>query len=501
MDLLTAIFQNKPATDNILVWTLPGKRSEWYTAVEDIRPEHFDGNDTYFGLGTSAQARGSKARCPAAEVTGIGAIWLDVDIAGEAHRKGNLPPSEEQALAILSEAIPPPPSYIVHSGHGLQCYWLLHNWLPITDENRATVQATLRYHNTRWREACAARGLDADSVCDLARVMRMPGTTNYKIPTDPRTVTCQDIESPYYYGLDDFAPPEKPEAKPKTKKQAQAPALDPDKLDAFLENDPRARNAWDMKRPDLKDGSPSSLMMSLGRLAHLAGWTDAEVQSLMLQFRLQHGLDSKDHTIPLTLHTIKSTPSGFGPADTTPPANIEEIAQKIGVPIEALIRFDSTPPTYAADITDHSRLYFGQIDNLTDQRKFRNAIAAATGLWPPKQKPVAWDTTIRYLLTLVTHQSLGAESTDAGQCREWLETYLSSVTVHENQPDGLTAQEPWTVGAKTILTAAAFRNWIAIHTQERIAIKQLSLMLKSIGAEPSSVVTQTGGKRNTWILP
>jgi hypothetical protein len=75
----------------------------------------------------------------------------------------------------------PPPAILVHSGGGIHAYWPLTEPVPVG----------------RWQEladalknAAKATGLLADLVCtaDSCRVLRPPGTVNWKDPANPRRV-------------------------------------------------------------------------------------------------------------------------------------------------------------------------------------------------------------------------------------------------------------------------------------------------------------------------
>jgi hypothetical protein len=65
-----------------------------------------------------------------------------------------------------------PPSKIVTSGHGLHCYWHFREALPANKSNIAKVEQLLRM---------LCRHLSGDpQVCEIARLMRLPGTHNTK---------------------------------------------------------------------------------------------------------------------------------------------------------------------------------------------------------------------------------------------------------------------------------------------------------------------------------
>jgi AAA domain len=70
-------------------------------------------------------------------------------------------------------AAPKPPNLIIRSGHGLHCYWLLR-----TPEDLTTSDGQHRVKET-LKLACAHIGGDPH-VAEVARLMRLPGSTNSK---------------------------------------------------------------------------------------------------------------------------------------------------------------------------------------------------------------------------------------------------------------------------------------------------------------------------------
>jgi hypothetical protein len=471
--ILESLFAGKPPDDFILVWSLKHKRSHWTQFIECIGGEMFDG-DTYFGLGTSAIDYGSHKRCPADAVAGIGALWLDIDIAGPGHTKTLLPATQIAALELLTSAFPTmPPSYLIDSGHGLQAYWLLDQWHAITDANRQETKQLLIDFNAYWRAASAKAGYDADSVCDLARVMRVPGTTNCKVPDDIRPVVelVSKPEIRYSWSRLRFFVP-----KSKTIAIASEIHSFEDQWEGLKLSDKRFEQTWNLARPDLKDQSASSYEMSLGRLAINAGSSDQFAAELMKQFRRQHGLKNKDHARAGAIRKIHETPSGW---------NHEQSAEC------SIIRYDSSPPSYRA-LTPNTTLAFGPVDGITDQKKCRNTVAAAIGHLPPTQKGDDWDDLINAMFRTVQQDTAGPESTEQGQCLQWIEGYLQGATMHNDKANAKIAGEPWTEDGYIYISGAAFRRWIAFSLGDKVDSLQLAIMLKNIGAEPSA---------GAWKLP
>ena len=185
------------------------------------------------------------------------------------------------------------PSIIVHTGHGIQAYWLLKEFWAFDNPVERHQAATL---SRRWvstiQAVAMAQGYDVDAVGDLTRVFRLPGTTNRK--ADPVPVEIISADADLRYGVDDFDPfLVAEEFEPGTgttvnvgaltlRADAEPPAL---KLLASMENDTKFKKTWHRLRTDLQDQSPSAYDMSLASLAVAGGWKDQEIADLIIASR------------------------------------------------------------------------------------------------------------------------------------------------------------------------------------------------------------------------
>lgn len=146
-------------------WTLRDKRSTWWR-VDAPRPLPASSADVYFGVCPTGSARGLSERSTAETVVALNALWADFD-AKDPRFGGEL----EHALQAV-DSLPHQPSIVVASGNGYHAYWLLEDPVMITADNRDQVAQTVR----DW---AAYVGGDK-AAADLARVLRVPGTTNAK---------------------------------------------------------------------------------------------------------------------------------------------------------------------------------------------------------------------------------------------------------------------------------------------------------------------------------
>ena len=195
---LDALFAGKSDAEFILIWLLKGKRSAWFANIQaaaDYVQQH-SAQDVYVGVAVSAADHGPYVRL---KIEGnermpssIIALWADLDIAGEGHKETSskhkhYAPNEAAARSIMFSEFPP--TLLVHSGGGLQAWWLFRELWTLESEEEVRKASALA---TRWLGALRARaqasGWTIDGVADLTRVLRVPSTANCKVPGNPRPV-------------------------------------------------------------------------------------------------------------------------------------------------------------------------------------------------------------------------------------------------------------------------------------------------------------------------
>ena len=220
-------------------------------------------------------------------------LWADVDLAAPWRPEKCLPATREEARAVL-EKLPFPASVIVDSGYGLHAWWLFKEpWVFETDDERLEAAKYARGWVEIVRNAAHSFGWDIDSVGDLARILRPPGTFNRKgaEPVEVRVIESNDRR----YNPCDFEPFAAEEV-PSTPEDVQVGALalrpdaEPpaDKFAELVQACPSFAQAWNRQRPDLEDQSQSSYDLSLADIAALNRWTDQEIADLIIAARRRH---------------------------------------------------------------------------------------------------------------------------------------------------------------------------------------------------------------------
>jgi len=164
-------------SSNKVLWSEVGDIEKLVERLEPLSDSHC----IWFGVATRRQ-RLSEGRGGDADCALVPAMWADLDITGPGHRSAQLPPTEEDALKLMEGF--PPATFVVRTGGGLQPFWLLDEPIPMPD----AIPVLDRWAYS-WQQRSAEFGWHVDNVHDAARVLRVPGTTNWKVLSDPRPVT------------------------------------------------------------------------------------------------------------------------------------------------------------------------------------------------------------------------------------------------------------------------------------------------------------------------
>lgn len=232
----------------------------------------------YFGLGLLRQMPRS-GRGQEDHVIAIPGLWVDLDVASPVHQARNLPPTVDAILSVMEQACPSPPSVIMHSGHGLQAYWLFKElWIVNDAEERSQAKHLCQRLQACIQAAAQAHGWHVDSTFDLTRIFRLPATINRK--ADPVPVTCLTWEPERRYNPSDFDAwlPPAPEQTPAQETHPPA-GMQTLPLSARLKY--LLRVGEDPDDPDRYASRSEATFAVMTGLVH-AGWPDDQITAVML---------------------------------------------------------------------------------------------------------------------------------------------------------------------------------------------------------------------------
>jgi hypothetical protein len=143
-------------------------------------------SQVYFGINRRSHSLAIGERGGNGDVGNISIIGMDIDVSDPKEPDEELPQSQEEALTLL-ETFTLKPSFTISSGVGVHAYWALNEEIEITnDQERKDAQELVRSFYRGFAEF--AHPFKFDSTHDLARILRFPGSWNFKDPENPKQV-------------------------------------------------------------------------------------------------------------------------------------------------------------------------------------------------------------------------------------------------------------------------------------------------------------------------
>jgi len=305
-EFLELLWGEKPEEFLILIWTLQDKRSHWCREVDEAAAvvdacRHMD---VYTGVGLSPADYGAHQRCPADKIAALAGQWADFDIRSEAHSAKALPGRVEDALKLIPSSLPP--TLVVSTGNGAHGWWLYKEPLVFDSESERQQAADLAVRfQTMLRFNAANHGWAFDRLADLPRVLRVPGTNNYKNVAAPKPVEVYEHGGQRYNPsdiaefLDEIGIPDSTAQEQITREWAErfkdtplvvsrSAEMPEAMIKGWVETDLRFRNTWFRQRHDLKDQSQSGYDLALADFGVEAGLNDQQITDLIIHHRRLH---------------------------------------------------------------------------------------------------------------------------------------------------------------------------------------------------------------------
>ena len=470
-DFIQQWYKDKPAGEYILLWTIDHankKSSYWYQDCNQIpnAVSLMPTRNVYVGMGTASRDYGEKLRAKESQIIGIPGLWCDVDYSNEGHAKTNNPPSSNAALELLQD-MPLQPTMIVSSGHGLHAYWQFDAWYPIAfDADRMAAKSL----ETRWQSLLSdhakAHGWQLDSVNDLARILRIPGSYNNKT-SDP--IACNlgavypdnrysiaTIEASIPASIPTVAKPIRSTISNKIAPDShitipvETPKLDHERMKRLLD-DKKFTRSLERKRTDLKDTSDSAYEMSLINFALADGWLDQDAVNLCIYWRKKHGLAIDKHPVEYytrtlqnvhndilakiaddnKLETIKETAKNnlHAMTDEERATRLAYLRDALEIPITRVVVVISDPHLWTLE-TEAGNVELGEIANLTSYTKCNNRILDMIGLRLPPKIKKSWDD-VSKLISDIRIEVEMQDATNIGTMQSWLADYFRDKAIED----------------------------------------------------------------------
>ena len=153
-------------------WLKQSTRTVWWKTSE-ISKVPFALEDIYFGVHPSSIQKGPKERATIKDIQAINCLYVDLDLEDF--------DDDNSLLLAHIKKLHHRPSVIISSGGGYHCYWLLEEPFILDTNFKRDIAIDMQ---KRW---VLYIGGDLAAL-DIARILRVPGTKNYKYEGDPLPV-------------------------------------------------------------------------------------------------------------------------------------------------------------------------------------------------------------------------------------------------------------------------------------------------------------------------
>jgi len=173
-------------------WLKQSRETIWWHTSDIPEPPTLPQEDIYFGVHPSKIQKGTNHGTTLEDIAAINCVFADID-----DKDFNSSATEH------IKSIDPRPSVIISSGSGFHLYWLLDEPFILDSNFKVEIARSLQ---EQW-----APYVGGDkAVHDLARILRLPGTYNYKHDTpQPVNIRYLNLQRTYTIEqLNEFLPEE-----------------------------------------------------------------------------------------------------------------------------------------------------------------------------------------------------------------------------------------------------------------------------------------------------
>ena len=461
-EFLNSLYGGLGASHWFYLWTLtPDQKlhTEWLqnTGKAAEYASRITNANVYYPIGISTERSDGGHRTKmvpekAGEVQVAGIIGLVVDIDfydAETHK--HAPKGQTEALSLIAK-FPLRPTATVNSGHGLQCIWLFREpWQFDTDDERDNAQ---RLSVAWWHtlSSVASRmSFSLDSVHDLTRVMRLPGTVNVKDPEKPCQVKLLSLDETIRYNPQEFDEFLVDVSAIKAVSLKVNPVdltagFPVEKHEAMMENVPEYAATWRHTRAafgkDPGNDSCNKYDQALANFCVNADFSDDEIAAVLKQHRKTHGMKNPHKLNDARYYARTIALARAGSEEATKRADAAEILEtgdgtreemlhalaiRFEIPLTNVQRVTGSPSVYRFWVSGQcaeipATALVTQSAWLGEMLSIANVLPRACGA---KEKP-GWRDYVNTIAQIAEEVDGGEEATADGEFRmvvtEFLET-------------------------------------------------------------------------------
>lgn len=532
----------------LCIYTLPNRMTHWCTLAEapSLVARLSKRLEVYVGVGVGVprqkDANRSAPRLNSDEVVYFPAVVGDFDVSRVGHKGANLWASYEEVAAFL-DAIFYPPTLRVHTGGGVQCWWMFHTPIYVPEIGRAAAEEiTKGWAAYLQRAAKAFAGRPLDAVWDLARIMRIPDSLNHK-GDEPRSVYLLASGGRRYEAKSPEAPPltlptaassleaphlRNPAAVEPTHEDfvlsahAEPPAA---KFAVMMQLEPKFRLSWHRERKGLSDPkNASNTDMSLANYGAGNGWSEQEIVNLLIAHRRFHrddlNLDRHDYyrkTLEKAfakrrenvamdeLDEAMSTPGTKPDRDKL----LAVVQKTTGVPIARLVMTGDHKPVFAVHLDDGQSVPLGSQAKLMSFDTW-SGIAWIHGDVVHRPKAGVWLKTLKALQLLVEFEE-SEESAETALFMGWVRKRLGDAQTFATEPPPKTellllvqSGAPFVRNDRLHLTLTDLADQVRLVERRPLAEAEVLRLLRLCKFKTENVQVWNHGKnvqRRYWTLP
>ena len=146
-----------------------------------VRSLDADNNNVYVMVNEVTGLVSAHGRGDASQVSRLKALWADLDFKDSGLKDEATAAS---VIEMLSGMLNAEPVAVVFSGYGLQPYWEVEDG-EIYEGNRVYMAGLLKRWGALVQRVASIENGYVDPVYDLPRVLRAPGSVNYKVAGEP----------------------------------------------------------------------------------------------------------------------------------------------------------------------------------------------------------------------------------------------------------------------------------------------------------------------------
>jgi hypothetical protein len=542
---LNELFEYKPKDALIAIWEIPSKKTRRFKDINQaaayIGQKKETKSDIYFGCGLQGKNLGPHKRGSRKDIIGIPGFYMDIDIKSDVHKAENLPPDINAAMSLIMNN-GYDPTIVVHTGNGIHAHWIFKEpEMFENDVHRHQIETMCQRLQETIKQRATEKGWSLDSTWDIARVLRPPGTANYKDMNNPVDVKVIKNHGPKYadpMGFDQWLVAKIDVQKSATviytgggqidselvlNQMAEPPAY---KLDMLMEIDAKFKASWQGKREDMKDQSTSGYAMSLASRSAAAGWTDQEIANLIIAWYRRHEKDMKkalrlDYLAVTIAKARKPIQEQVANQDIVKanalrgtPYETEEIrkkalvaaSEKLGIEIIRIDRLVADTPAYVMH-TAKGDVELPSIDYLIRPRNLQSKIAAQLGIFIRYNKR-QWPHIAQVLLDACCDVELSPDALVKGRMKLWLDEYLinySELSFSEAIEGAWGLKiNPFVKNGHWYIHLQSFWQWAWRHHGFTDSSRKLQIELKRSGCESELFNVTIFSKkttRNFWKIP